>query len=364
MISGVFSIPLPANSVSSVPSPGQDTDLTIALHAYIGDEPNRLCRVAVEAFFRDPPGYNPLVFVGAPGTGKSLLVRGLAARWKQENKNAKIVATTGSDFARQWSHAGETDSLPDLRAKYRRATLLMIDDLDAIGDRPAAQYELAQTLDTLVGRGHRVLISLAQAPAECLCLSAALASRLSAGLVVPLVAPGPAARRTIVEQLAQQHQLILPERVLDLLSGALMPAALTPPLVADLQRIVAELAIAARQQEQPVDAELVRQLLSTRVAARKTPLQSITRMVCKYFRLRTAELKGPTRRQRVVRARGIAMLLARQLTDESLEQLGRHFGNRDHTTVLHACRKTQSLIRTDPALRQAVEALTVQLSAP
>ena len=84
--------------------------------------------------------------------------------------------------------------------------------------------------------------------------------------------------------------------------------------------------------------------------------------MCRYFHLRSTDLKGKTREQRVVRARGVAMLLARQLTDESLEQVGRHFGNRDHTTVLHACRKTESLIVTDLAIRQAMEDLTLQLS--
>jgi chromosomal replication initiator protein len=85
--------------------------------------------------------------------------------------------------------------------------------------------------------------------------------------------------------------------------------------------------------------------------------------VSKYFNLRATDLKSKTRQQRVVRARGVAMFLARQLTANSLENVGRHFGNRDHTTVLHACRKTRSLIETDPSIRQAVDDLTSQLTA-
>jgi chromosomal replication initiator protein len=107
---------------------------------------------------------------------------------------------------------------------------------------------------------------------------------------------------------------------------------------------------------------LVAQFLGSQNDLRKPQLRSITKQVCRYFSLKAAELRGPARQQRVVRARGVAMLLARQLTNKSLDQVGRHFGNRDHSTVLHACQKTQSLIQTDPAIRRAVEELTLQLS--
>ena len=89
----------------------------------------------------------------------------------------------------------------------------------------------------------------------------------------------------------------------------------------------------------------------------------ITRQVSKYFQMHVADLKGPTRQQRVVRARGVAMFLARQWTGKSLEQVGRHYGNRDHTTVLHACRKTEELMATDPAIRQAIDDLNKWLAA-
>lgn len=359
MPGGLFHIPLHTNGLAPVSSTDRVTSAGANLREYIGSEENALCRVAVESLFRESSAYNPLVFFGPLGTGKTFLARGLAVRWKEQSKTSRVLVTGGADFARDYRNAVETDSLADFRSKFRRAGLLVIDDLHELGEKSGAQIELTHTLDALVTRGHRVLVTMLQAPAECPALSNALASRLSSGLTVPLVAPGPAARRQILRRLAKLHQITLSEAVLDLIVQDNSDSLL---LVPELDSALLLLAEASRQAGRPIDCDFARELLSTRNQGRRSMLRSITGLVGKYFNLRASELKGPTRQQRVVRARGVAMLLARQLTNESLEQVGRHFGNRDHTTVLHACRKTESLIQSDPAIRQAVEDLTLRLS--
>jgi chromosomal replication initiator protein len=358
---GVFSIPLEADGWSPSPSTDRGTTPALKLREFFAGEENALCRVAAESLFHDPPAYNPLVFFGCSGTGKSTLVRGLAARWRQHNRTAKTIITTGSEFAREYRHAVETDSVSDLRTKYRRAALLVVDDLEAVGEKTSVQQELIHTLQALLEHEHRVVATLSQAPLDSGTLLPGLASRLSAGLTVPLVPPGPAARRHILRQLARTYDLSLPDAVYEYIAArqTTNSATITVP---DLERLMAHLAGTACQQGRPLDVASTRQLLAALEATTKTPLRSITKLVCEYFNLRSADLKGKTRRQRVVRARGVAMLLARQLTNESLEQVGRHFGNRDHTTVLHACRKTESLITHDPAIRQAVEELSLQLT--
>lgn len=332
------------------------------LAEFIGGEENSLVPVALDTVFQEHPKYNPIIFFGPTGTGKSLLVQLAAARWKREHKTSRTVATTGADFAREYAHAIETDSLSDLRQKYRRTGLLAIDDLHEIGEKTAAQNELVRTLDDLLVRHQRIVVTLPQSPSEIPNLLPSLASRLSAGLTVPLQPPGEAARRLIVRSLASSRSISLPDRLVELVASNAFADSLKPGTVPRLLQTLIRLEQFSFDGTSSINENQLRRWLQNSEEGDGPQLQSITKRVSKYFNLRAAELKGKTRQQRVVRARGVAMFLARQLTANSLENVGRHFGNRDHTTVLHACRKTESLIAADPSIRQAVEELTTELT--
>lgn len=334
-----------------------------ALAEYIGGVENSLVPVALETIFQRQPRFNPVVFFGPTGTGKSLLVQLIAARWKRDNKAARLVLTTGADFAREYAHAVETDSVPDLRQKYRRVALLAIDDLHEIGEKTAAQNELVRTFEALLDSHQRVIVTLSQSPTETAVLLPALAGRLSAGLTVPLHPPGPAARRLILRSLASARSISLPNRVVDLVASDALTDALKPGTVPRLLQTLLRLEQFPFDRHASISEQDLRRCLQSSDDDEQPQLQSITKRVSKYFNLRSADLRGKTRQQRVVRARGVAMFLARQLTGNSLESVGRHFGNRDHTTVLHACRKTESLIEADPSIRQAVEDLKTELTA-
>jgi chromosomal replication initiation ATPase DnaA len=164
-------------------------------------------------------------------------------------------------------------------------------------------------------------------------------------------------------QLLQLHGVRLTDEAMELV----IRCSLTRPCAAssfgDLHQLVTAILAFAPDGTTEFDVSDLRPWLEEQQAARAVPLNSITRQVSKYFQLHVGDLKGPTRQQRVVRARGVAMLLARQLAGKSLEQVGRHYGNRDHTTVLHACRKTEELMAMDPEIRQAWEDLNKELSA-
>jgi chromosomal replication initiator protein len=356
---GVFSIPF--DTVSTIRTPRKRGSSSFPLRQYIGCDENRLVREAVEAVCGDSRRYNPLVLFGPTGTGKSLLAHGIARRWTQQHPGTRIISTTGVDFAREYAGAVETDALEDFRRKYRRTELLVIDDLHEMDQKVAAQKELILTLDTLLEHYRRVLVTLPHAPAETVTLLPGLASRLSAGLTVPLVPPGAAARRLILQRLADARGASLPEPVIDVLLTELPTTAGKPITVPLLMQRLIRLEQLAADEPSPINESLARRCLLFVSAAKEPQLRSITKHVCKYFKIRLKDLKGPARQQRIVRARGVAMLLARRLTGNSLEQVGHHFGNRDHTTVLHACRKTESLIKCDASIRQAFEELATQL---
>jgi chromosomal replication initiator protein len=332
------------------------------LAEYIGGAENLLVATAVEALCQQPPKFNPVVFFGPAGVGKSLLLQLIATRWKRSNKAGRTLLTNGADLARDYAHAVETDSLPDLRSKYRRASLLAIDDLHEIGEKTSAQNELVRTLDQMLNNQQRVVVTLPQSPAEVTLLVPALASRLAGGLTVPVQPPGPDARRLILRSLVATRGFSLPQRVVDMVASDALNDPLKPATVPRLLQTLIRLEDFSSGGDLTLDEHQLRRLLQPPSQDDDRQLQCITRQVSKYFNLRATELKGKTRQQRVVRARGVAMFLARQLTASSLQNVGRHFGNRDHTTVLHACRKTESLLNTDPSIRQAVAELTNQLS--
>jgi chromosomal replication initiator protein len=331
------------------------------LSQYIGDQQNLLVRSAFESLLEHPPRYSPVTLFGRSGTGKTMLARGVAGIFRHEKRGSRIICTTGADFARDYALAVQTDSVDDFRQKVRRATLLVIDDLDEMGDKLTAQEELTRSLDTLLQRERSVLVTLHQAPLETANLTPPLASRLSAGLTVPLEPPGDAARRRILKQLAAVRGASLPDAAIDLIVSGVPGASVKPVTVPQLLSVLNQLEQLPDEPEGEIDEYRVRRYFTACEPSAIPQLRSITKHVCKYFKVRSGDLRGPARQQRIVRARGVAMLLARQLTDKSLEQVGRHYGNRDHTTVLHACRKTESLIQADPSIRQAVEELTRQL---
>jgi chromosomal replication initiator protein len=306
---------------------------------------------------------NPIVLFGPANTGKTALVWALAERWKRAHRGKRVVLTTGTDFASEYRLAVQTDSLLDFREKYRGADLLVIDDVHMLVGKTKTQIELLHTLDSLADENRAVVATSRSNPMEIEGVAAGLAGRLVAGLTVPLSAPGPQAQREILKRLAQRYRVRLPKSVIDLLVTHLSEASQPPATVVQLDSTVDNLVRRAFENQSEIDSQLTQDYLQQSAGRNEPELRTITREVCRCFHLRVAELKGSGRQRRVVRARGVAMLLARRLTPHSLELLGRYFGNRDHTTVLHACRKTEELIQSDPAIRQAVDQILTQLTA-
>lgn len=357
MVSGVFSIPLEVPHVANKPASSNGHGVNSPLREYIGGEENMLARVAAQTLLAGPEKFNPLVLFGPTGVGKTHLALGLVERWKHAHRDRKAIVTTGADFARAYAEEVETDSLAEMRDKHLAADLLLIDDVQELAGKRAAQQELQYLLDILVAEGRRVVITARQAPGEIAQFSEALASRLAAGLCVPLAAPGTLARRAILANLAALHEAPLAGPALDLLTERLAGTAPT------LNHVIVELQHASRRGKREIDCAAVHEFLAEQSADQRPTLRAITSVVARYFKLKTADLKGPSRRTGVVEARSLAMYLARRLTDESLEQVGQHFGGRDHTTVLHACRKTESLVETDDDTKHMIEELIEQIGS-
>jgi len=361
VVTGVQTIPLSSNL--AVESLSEDECLPqFGLRQFIAGPENSLVAVTVDELLAPETTFNPLVIYGPTGTGKSFLAEGLARRWQaqQDGVQSKTVVTTATDFARAYAGALETRSLDEFRQTYRDAGFLVIEDLPQIARKRAAQQELARTIDECLLHGGRIVVT-SQRPLHDMALVRELKSRLSAGLAVPLSTPGKDARRVILNELALQQNIRLTTASAKLLADEL--AFTVPFLNRTLIELKQSLADATHDiATKDITIAQVRSFIKARFSRYHPALRDITNTTARQFGLRVSELKGPARQQPLVRARGVAMFVARTLTEKSLQQIGRHFGGRDHTTVLHACRKTEQLVKTDPAIRLAVDEVKAKLT--
>jgi chromosomal replication initiator protein len=310
----------------------------------------------VEAVQNGTVQYSPLVLVGVPGTGKSHLALGMARYWRQTRPDDLVTCTTGADFARELNDATETRTLDAWRARYRASALLVLDEVHQLASRPAAQVELLHTLDALAARRALVIVTSRLSIAQISHLLPAVQSRLSAGLSIPLNFPGLDARRTLVERLAAERGTTIEPEALSLLAERFEAS------VPELFGAVLYLETSSLLDGGSIRPEHVRRYIHDRGGQRVPSLRGIVAQTARHFSISPADLKSASRRRAVVQARGVAMHLARQLTGTSLQRIGDYFGGRDHTTVLHGCRRIEQLLAESAELRRDVEQLLTALT--
>jgi len=348
----IIVIPLPGQP----PVAGGGRNPGSAWPEFLAGPENRLVEPAVRSVLDDPAnGYNPLLFYGPSGTGKSHLAQGLAAEWKARHLRQRVLCTTAADLVRELTDAIKTQATDELRERYAAAALLVLEDLDRLAGKHDVQEELVQTLDALLAADRRVVLTASAAPARLPGIMPRLRSRLESGLTVPLAPPGPGARLSVVERLARLRELELSESAAQLLAEGL------PVTVPELLDVLVQLEASNQLEGGRIDGKAARRFLALRDGRRQVALHLIAVSTARLFALKLSELRSASRRQAVVTARGVAMYLARQLTAKSLDQVGRYFGGRDHTTVIYGCRKTERLLENDPAIRRAVEQLQKEL---
>lgn len=330
---------------------------------FIAGEENRLVAFVAQQNSAIFDLGNPILLVGPSGCGKTAIAMHLAARQAvaqtQDERPAEVLYYTAVDFARQYAEAVAADDLPPLRQQISQTPILVIDDLQLIADKPAAQDELAMRIDERTTYGLPTLMTCRRLPSEIRGMRSVLVSRVLPGLTVPIATPEADARMQLLRELAVHFDLEMDDQLLTALQSGLdsqLP-------VRSLEAAVKQISLWCRMHDAPPSQEAVQSAINIVGHAEEVSIPTIASAVARYYRMRLADLRSSSRKQHLVRARSLSMLLARRLTSQSMHQIGSYFGGRDHTTVLHAIRKTESLLEQDADLRRAADEVSEKLSA-
>lgn len=300
------------------------------------------------------PAVSPVYLFGPHGVGKTSLAASIAKRYVRANGEGHELFINAGDFAKALATAIESDDMDRFRKRFRECDLLVVDSLQDIAVKPSAQEELIHTLDSLEHRHVPVVMTATTLPSMIRGLLPALVSRCWKGLSLEIQFPGPDARREILKLLVKSLSLSLSLEDLERLAIRLPDQTSAPELYSILLKWMHQERM-ERSTTAAASASSIEQIIQAKQQSLVPSVNDITKWIAKEMGLKMSDLRGTTRKSQVVRGRALAMFVARQVTPLSLQQIGEYFGGRDHTTVLHACRKTEVDLESDIELSRVMQ---------
>ncbi len=303
--------------------------------------------------------FNPLFLYGPVGLGKTHLMHAIAWEIGARYPKRRIIYLSAEKFMYQFVRALRTKDTVAFKDQFRSVDVLMIDDVQFIGGREATQEEFFHTFNALVDQNRQVVISADKSPSDLEGVEERMRSRLGWGLVADIHPTTYELRLGILQAKAERTETEIPAKVLEFLAHKI--TSNVRELEGALNRIVAHATLIGRPITLESSQELLHDLL--RANDRRVTIEEIQKRVSEHFNVRVTDMHSARRARAVARPRQVAMYLSKQLTARSLPEIGRKFGGRDHTTVMHAVRKIEELKSTDPGFAEDVELLRRMLEA-
>ena len=340
-------------------------DARFTFETFVVGKPNELAHAAARRVSEGGPvTFNPLFLFGGVGLGKTHLMHAIAWELRARRPELNVVYLSAEQFMYRFVQALREKRMMDFKHLFRSVDVLMVDDVQFIAGKDSTQEEFFHTFNALVDQNKQIIISADRAPGEIKDLEERVKSRLQCGLVVDLHPTDYELRLGILQSKVQQYRATYPD--LEIADGVLEFLAHristnVRVLEGALTRLFAFASLVGRE----IDMELTQDCLADvlRASDRKITVEEIQRKVSEYYNIRLSDIIGPKRLRSYARPRQVAMYLCKQLTSRSLPEIGRRFGGRDHTTVMHGVRRIEELTQTDGQLAEDVELLRRSLEA-
>ena len=327
---------------------------TFTFSSFVEGKSNQLALAASRQVAENPgSSYNPLFIYGGVGLGKTHLMHAVGNALRQQKPNAKIIYLHSERFVADMVKALQLNAINDFKRFYRSVDALLIDDIQFFAGKERSQEEFFHTFNALLEGGQQMILTCDRYPKEIDGLEERLKSRFGWGLTVAVEPPELETRVAILIKKALQAKVELPT------DSAFFIAQRLRSNVRELEGALKRVIASAHFTGRPIDIDLIRESLRDLLALQDklVTIDNIQRVVSEYYKVKLSELLSKRRSRSIARPRQVAMALAKELTSHSLPEIGEAFGGRDHTTVLHACRKVKELQETSREISDDIKQL-------
>ncbi len=317
--------------------------------SFVEGKSNQLALAAAQQVAENPgDSYNPLFLYGGVGLGKTHLMHAVGNALKMQNPGAKVVYLHSERFVADMVKALQLNAITDFKRFYRSVDALLIDDIQFFARKERSQEEFFHTFNALLEGGQQMILTCDRYPKEIDGLEERLKSRFGWGLTVAVEPPELETRVAILMKKAVEARIELPH------DAAFFIAQRIRSNVRELEGALKRVIASARFVGRPIDIDLIKESLKDLLALqdKQISMDNIQRTAAEYYKIKVSDMMSRRRSRSVARPRQMAMALSKELTNHSLPEIGDSFGGRDHTTVLHACRKIKELRETNADIRE------------
>ena len=327
---------------------------------FVEGKSNQLALAAARQVAENPgASYNPLFLYGGVGLGKTHLMQAVGNFLVKQNRNAKVVYLHSERFVADMVKALQLNAINDFKKYYRSVDALLIDDIQFFAGKERSQEEFFHTFNALLEGGQQMILTCDRYPKEISGVEERLKSRFGWGLTVAVEPPELETRVAILMKKAGQQKVELPHE------AAFFIAQRIRSNVRELEGALKRVIASAHFMGRSIDIDLIRESLKDLLALqdKQVSIDNIQRTVAEYYKIKVADILSKRRSRSVARPRQIAMALSKELTSHSLPEIGDAYGGRDHTTVLHACRKVKELVEIDNEIKSDYKNLLRSLTS-